>query len=119
MRYEVIRLIVAGGRDRTITTDGYKELDEIVAPFKTVVIITGGAGGVDRAANLWAENRGHNTIQCNANWTLHGRSAGPIRNRFMASIADSVALFPGGKGTASMRREAKLAGLTIYEMEGK
>lgn len=117
MSYKVIRLIVAGGRDTTITEEGYEALDMIVRDYDDVAIITGGAEGVDRAANLWAENRGHNTIQCNANWTLHGRSAGPIRNRFMASIADSVALFPGGKGTASMRREAQLEGLKVYDIK--
>ena len=50
-----------------------------------------------------------------ADWDKHGRAAGPIRNAQMARYADAVALFPGGRGTASMRRVAEKAGITVYE----
>jgi len=50
-----------------------------------------------------------------ADWNRHGRAAGPIRNREMAAYADGVCLFKGGRGTASMYREAVKAGLVIYD----
>jgi len=33
----------------------------------------------------------------------------------MATYADAVALFPGGKGTSSMRRQAINKGIKIYD----
>jgi predicted Rossmann-fold nucleotide-binding protein len=33
----------------------------------------------------------------------------------MAEYAEAVVLFPGGRGTASMRREAEKAGIQIYD----
>jgi predicted Rossmann-fold nucleotide-binding protein len=33
----------------------------------------------------------------------------------MAEYADAVALFPGGRGTASMRKEAEKAGIEVYD----
>lgn len=49
-----------------------------------------------------------------ADWKSHGRAAGPIRNEPMAEYADGVALFPGGRGTASMKREAAKRGLRVF-----
>ena len=52
-------------------------------------------------------------------WEHFGRAAGPIRNKKMAEYADAVILFPGGKGTASMLKEAQKAELTIYDYRGR
>jgi predicted Rossmann-fold nucleotide-binding protein len=38
-----------------------------------------------------------------------------MRNLAMAEYADAVALFPGGKGTASMRELAEKEGILIYD----
>lgn len=107
-------VIVAGGRDYQFTADDIAKLERI--PVREVV--SGGATGADRCGEQWAESRGIPVKQFPADWKTHGRAAGPIRNRQMAEYADAVALFPGGRGTASMAKEAEKAGIAIYDFRG-
>lgn len=78
-------------------------------------------GGVDHWAREWALARGRMTRSWPANWDAYGRAAGPIRNAQMAkeSHAQVALLFPGGPGTASMRREAQKRGIRIVDMPSK
>ncbi|MDF1659966.1 MAG: SLOG family protein [Verrucomicrobiales bacterium] len=108
---EQMAVIVAGGRDYQFTDDDIAKLDGI--PIREVV--SGGASGADRCGEQWAESRGIPVKRFPADWKTHGRAAGPIRNRQMAEYADAVALFPGGRGTASMAKEAEKAGIVIYD----
>lgn len=55
--------------------------------------------------------------QFKSDWEKHGKAAGPIRNKKMAEYADAVILFPGGKGTASMKKEAERAGIIVWFVE--
>lgn len=62
-----------------------------------------------------------------ADWARHGRSAGPIRNRFMLESAKRAAevaherifliAFPGGKGTADCTRQAHELGIPVLKLE--
>jgi hypothetical protein len=49
------------------------------------LIIQGGCRGADRLAVAAAEELGHRWKEILANWDLHGRAAGPIRNTEMLS----------------------------------
>jgi hypothetical protein len=106
-----ISVIIAGGRDYELTPDDLDRLGEL--PIREVV--SGGASGVDLSGEKWAESRGIPVKKFPADWKRHGSGAGPRRNRAMAEYADAVALFPGGRGTASMRKEAERAGIGIYD----
>jgi len=110
-----IKLIIAGGRDYTLTQEDYEKLDAIPDVEE---IISGGAPGADAGGEMWAWNRDIALKIIRAEWHIHGRAAGPIRNKVMAEYADAVALFPGGRGTASMKREAQKADLVIYDYRG-
>ena len=110
-----MKVIIAGGRDYRFTPADRRWLDGL----GITGVITGGARGADECAEKWADERG---IQCDvyrAQWDRHGRGAGHIRNRQMADVLaqldgpKAVILFPGGRGTASMRREAERAGLRV------
>jgi len=103
-------VIIAGGRDYHITEIDEAWLDTL--PIREVV--SGGAYGADAGGEEWARKRGIPIKRFPADWNTHGRAAGPIRNRQMAEYADGVVLFRGGKGTDSMRREAELRGLRIF-----
>ncbi len=49
-----------------------------------------------------------------ASWTLHGKAAGPIRNRAMLEDdVDVLVVFPGGKGTADCAMQAREMGKTV------
>src|SRR6476661_8492494 len=101
-----MKLIIAGGRDYDVTQQDIQALDTI--PDVTEVV-SGGAGGADACGEDWAAMRGIPCKSFRADWLKHGKAAGPIRNRKMAEYADAVVLFPGGKGTDSMFREATKA----------
>jgi hypothetical protein len=102
--------IIAGGRDYNLTPSDEAWLDTL--PIREVV--SGGAFGADAGGESWAKKRGIPIKRFPADWKTHGRAAGPIRNRQMAEYADAVVLFPGGRGTGSMRREAERQGLRIF-----
>lgn len=120
-----MRLLVTGGRDFADRDLVYRVLDDL----RPDAVIHGGAGkrcivngeamtyGADLIAAQWAQERGVCEIRVNANWTQHGRAAGPLRNGWMIEHCrpDLVVAFRGGKGTADMVRQAKAAGIEVRE----
>lgn len=103
----LVRLIIAGGRDY----DNYNELERVtdymlsnlIATHK-IVIVSGGARGADSLAVQYAQIRGYELITMPADWEVHGRSAGYIRNAQMAEVATHLLAFWDGKsrGTKHM-----------------
>ena len=79
-------------------------------------IITGGATGVDRCAKRFAETYAIPLDTYEAEWKIHGKSAGPIRNAEMAKNANAlVAVWDGkSRGTKNMISTAKNAGLKVF-----
>ena len=111
-----MKLIIAGGRNYKLTAKDVETLDSLQRCIEEIV--SGGALGADKSGESYAFYKKIPVKRFPADWQTHGRAAGPIRNKAMAEYADAVALFPGGKGTDSMFREAKAAGLTIYDFRG-
>lgn len=107
-----MKLIIAGGRDYSLTSSDIEKLNAI--PNVTEVV-SGGASGADYDGERWARSRHLPIERFEADWRGLGKKAGPIRNAQMAAYADAVALFPGGKGTVSMFNEAIKAGIKIYD----
>lgn len=112
-----MRVLVCGGRDYADAGTLYHALDCL--PQDGLVIIHGGAKGADALAAQWAKDRGVSSHAFPANWTEHGRAAGPIRNQTMLDIGkpDCVMAFPGGRGTHDMINRAKAAGVPVSEIE--
>lgn len=111
-----MKLIIAGGRNYNLTYRDYVFLDSLRSEVTEVV--SGRCTGVDCCGEEWAEFHGIHVEPfpvTSLDWKRLGHSAGPRRNRLMAEYADAVVLFPGGKGTASMKAEALRAGIKIYE----
>ena len=106
-----MRTIIAGGRDYSFTVEDIAFLDTL----NISTVISGCARGADREGEMFAKVRGIPIEQYPADWALHGKSAGPKRNRKMAAKADAVVLFPGGAGTDSMCREAMTLRLKIHD----
>lgn len=110
-----MKLIIAGGRNYQLTEHDYGLLDEIHALHCVELVLSGGATGADLCGERWALSNGIPVDLHKADWKQYGRAAGPIRNERMAELADAVALFPGGRGTANMRVNAKRRGLMIFD----
>ena len=106
-----LKVIIAGGRDYELTDLDFSRLDEL--SIKEVV--GGVAKGADSGGEFWAQSRKVPVKRFLADWKRFGRAAGPKRNQAMAEYADAVVLFPGGKGTASMRKLAEKEGIFIYD----
>lgn len=111
------RVLVCGGRDYTNVKHVRRVLARIEVEHDSLIIIEGGAVGVDACASEWAHHRGFENLTFHADWKKHGRAAGPIRNQQMLDEGkpDLVVAFPGGTGTADMVRRARAAGVPVIE----
>ena len=103
------RILVCGGRDFDDRAALDRMLDVMHANAPVTAVIHGAARGADSLAGAWARANGIEEIACPADWKTHGRRAGPIRNRAMLTDhkPDVVLVFPGGRGTADMIRQAQ------------
>lgn len=110
-----MKLIIAGGRDYKRQPGDVEWLSQIHEDCHVTEVVSGCAQGADRLGELWARARGIPVARFPADWKRYGLRAGPLRNFLMAEYADAVALFPGGKGTANMRKCAKEKGLQIFD----
>ena len=106
-----MKVIIAGGRNYVITPEDMKKLDCV----NISQVVSGGATGADYYGEQYASSRGLPCKVFRADWRNQGKAAGPIRNKEMALYADAVVLFPGGRGTESMRKEARNGGLDIFD----
>ena len=103
-----MKVIISGGQNYYLTREDWNKLDRL----GITEVVNGGAAGADKDGEAYAKKRGIPVRRFPADWKTYGRGAGPVRNREMAKYADGVALFAGGRGTASMKREAERAGIT-------
>ncbi len=94
-----MRIAIVGSRD-------FPHLDaveQLVAQLpEDTEVVSGGARGVDQAAQAAAEARGLKFTLFKPDWS-QGRAAGPIRNRKIVEYADAVVAFwdQKSKGTAN------------------
>lgn len=110
-----MKVLVCGGRNYRDWTMFSFFMDALEP--KPTVIIHGGAEGADFMAGKWATIRQVAQRVHEADWDELGRAAGPIRNQEMLDVEkpDLVVAFPGGRGTADMKRRARDAGVKIIE----
>ncbi len=112
-----MRILVCGGRgyaDQQFVTE---VLDAFHAALGITVLIHGAAPGADTLARRWAGWRKVEEMPFPADWAEQGRAAGPIRNSRMLAEGrpDLVIAFPGGTGTADMKRKAAKVGIRVEE----
>lgn len=122
-----MRVLICGSRSWTASLCGsmmdarMRELDP------EDIIIEGEAPGADKMARQIAEYLGLTVIGYPANWKRYGKSAGPIRNKFMFNDAkpDLVLAFHDfiemSTGTAHMMAFARKAGTPVehWSVRGK
>lgn len=114
-----MRILVCGGRSYSDRRLAFSELDRIHAATPIDCVIEGGANGADDIVSKWSASRNvHNHKRYHADWAIHGKAAGPIRNQRMIDEGkpDLVVAFPGGRGTADMVNRAMAAGIEVIEV---
>ena len=109
-------IIVCGGREYNNVDAIYDALNRVHAKKRIECIVHGDCTGADKIAECWAINNGVNYAKVPAMWEHHGKAAGPRRNALMLRLASGgLVAFPGGRGTASMIRLARDAGIPVWE----
>lgn len=111
-----MRVLVTGGRDFNNPALLATALEQETDGAKHVTIMT----GADHYAGQWARrNQDSVTLEeYPADWSSHGRAAGPIRNQKMVDkMPDLCVAFPtGGRGTAHCIGAARKAGIPTVVM---
>jgi YspA, cpYpsA-related SLOG family len=119
-----MRVIVCGGRNYRNEVFIWRTLDRLHSRYHFTDFMQGGADGADKIAGDWAKTKPELNGRCwvcRADWRMHGKSAGPIRNsRMLEWEPDLVIAFPDfySKGTWDMVRKAKNADvgtIVVYE----
>ena len=118
-------LVIAAGGGRDLAWSHQRIAAELLARTggrPVHLLLHGGARGADAAIGRASQQLGWSALVMPAQWQLHGRAAGPIRNRelleqaiaraeahsspgYQASVL--VVAFPGGTGTASLVQQAR------------
>lgn len=112
-----ITIAVTGGRGYNDKATIYRVLDILNAARRISKLIEGGATGVDRLCRQWAIDRGISYETVEAEWSKHGKAAGPLRNGWMLDRnPDLVVAFPGGRGTANMKNQTRARNIPLQDI---
>ena len=123
---KTLRVLVCGSRTYTDEAEVHNVLSavhRVHGPIDT--IIDGAARGADTLGWGWGYNTpGVQSERYPANWNLHGRAAGPIRNQQMLDEGkpDLVLAFVDkplsqSRGTADMVERSRAAGLRVIVLD--
>jgi YspA, cpYpsA-related SLOG family len=101
------RVLVCGSRVIDDDKLVFKILD--IAECDITELVSGGAIGVDKSAEKWANARGIKVTQFIPDWEKEPRKAGIIRNREMVKYAEAVIAIWNGtsRGTESTIKFAR------------
>ena len=111
-------LLITGGRDYGDVGAVFDTLVILQKTFDIDFLVHGGAPGADILADKVAKELGIDRIVFPANWKKYNKgAAGPIRNRNMIEMipVDLVVAFPGGNGTANMKKQAAKKGIIVVD----
>jgi hypothetical protein len=119
-----LKTIIAGSRSIGRISSrkwDYDHLAQIIeqavlqSGFDITEVISGGAGGPDRAGEQWAARHGIPVTTIKPNWKL-GRGAGLIANKKLAEEGESlIAIFDGtSKGTQDMIEHMRASELLVH-----
>ena len=120
--FKPIKLIIAGSRPKTMRC-GHTMMENICRhfnfhPVTVKEVVSGCAQGVDEMGMYWAWEQEIKVKKSPANWEMHGKAAGPIRNKQMAKYADALLLVWDGesKGSLSMKTEMLKLNKPVHEV---
>jgi hypothetical protein len=113
-----MRVLICGARD----FDDPEAIEKLIATFSSdTVVIHGCADGADTMAGIFAKRYGLEVLEFPARWDIHGKAAGPIRNKEMLDDGKPSKIYAFyrnkfiSKGTRNMVMQARKAGIPIWE----
>lgn len=112
------KLIVAGGRDFLDYIKASEEIHRLAdneLKERAVTLVSGMARGADALAVRFAREHNVKLYEFPADWNIHGKRAGFMRNEDMAKFADGLLAFWDGqsRGTQHMINTARRLGLSV------
>lgn len=115
------RILVTGSRNWTDRDAIYMALATYTFLPGTVIVHGACPTGADAIAGEWArETIGFFEEAHPADWSTHGKAAGPKRNQAMVDLGADICLaFPLGdsRGTRDCMRRAEAAGIPVRSFE--
>ena len=114
-------IIIAGSRYIKENANNYNIVEHYVdrclsnLDQSEVIIVSGGARGIDHLGEHYAHKHNLECWRCPAEWHKFGKMAGPIRNAKMAEVATHLIAFPSdaSRGTYDMIQKAKQCNLAV------
>jgi hypothetical protein len=119
------RILITGDRNWKCFALAHRILARLVARHGTALtIVHGSATGVDTAFHEAAMDHGVGIEPHPADWTAHGKAAGPRRNEAMVSAGAVLCLavhrdLKASKGTLGCVRLALKAGIPVYLLDSE
>ena len=116
------KVIIAGSRDFTDYDFMREKCDRILENIKEpITIFNGKARGADSLGAQYARERNYTIQEFPADWDLHGKKAGMLRNEEMAREAEALIVFikNQSRGSLDMLRRAEKRGLKIRRFDLK
>ena len=119
------KLIIAGGRDFIPSTEDLEKIDLAISHYYNISemehlnggleMVSGLATGADQIPFYYKAWHGVPVKEFKADWNLHGKKAGILRNIEMAKYSDALIIFWNGrsKGSKHMIDIAKKEGLKV------
>ena len=112
METPTVKVGIVGSRSITFSEYVFSVLDFYLSRLleeNEVVIVSGGAVGIDSLGAQWAELRKLKTEIYLPDWQTHGKKAGFLRNQQIIDNSDYlIAITTGSNGTAdSIKRAVK------------
>lgn len=108
-----MRILVTGSREWTDSAFVRRVLELAPQPYSQHVLVHGDCPkGLDRMAANIASSLGMRVEAHPAQWSVHGRAAGPIRNQAMVDTRPDLTLAfmcDGSRGTADCVRRSQAA----------
>jgi predicted Rossmann fold nucleotide-binding protein DprA/Smf involved in DNA uptake len=111
-----MKCVICGSREVT----SYEVVKQAIkeSGFEITEVVSGTARGVDRLGEKWAEENNIPITRMPANWDLHGKSAGYIRNKDMVLYVGSegcvIAVWNGSSGTQHTINLAKEHNVKLF-----
>lgn len=112
-----MKVAIVGSRSFMNATAVDTVVARLVERDPEVIIVSGGARGVDTLAETAARKLCKNPpVVVPADWDRYGKGAGPRRNQQLIEMVDQVvALWDGtSRGTADALRRAVLRGIPVF-----
>lgn len=115
-----VRFAVTGPRSWENEEIVHRALDKVMATYGVgrLLLIAGGAPGVDTIAAKYAKEKGVHVAQVDALWSVYNRRAGPMRNHVMLELEPRFVVafywnFKDHRGTTNMVRQTRKAGIPL------